>query len=1327
MARQELREPLVDGCGDAFVCGATMTAREPTSHWFEPADVLDEYRLLRAAENAAVEPWALLKAVRNPGGRVVDFVYHDINRVAARQQRLRPEDLIGRSVADTLPEVARIGLIEQYARCVDTGHPLVLDDLSYYGRTLDSPELETHRYEMRGVRVGTEFLSLNWRDTNQRYLAGEYALQAREMLRASADGMLDPQVLLEAVRDSSGKIVDFAYRDVNKATCDYLGLAREDLLGRGVVETMPGIEATLLAGYIRCLETGEPLVLNDFSYDNEILLDTRRYDLRATRASPTSITLTWRDVTDRFQSLQRLSASERNYRLLAENSTDVIVHVRDGTVVWVSPSVNGLLGAPDSHWVGRSIREVSPLEDAPALARRMAALASGDTVTDRIRVVSRGGVTHWVSLRAQPFYDDAGHADGFLASLRVIDDEVAAQQELARYRQLIETSSVGTALSNLDGSTAVVNQAMCDLAGFEMDTALQMTWMQVIPEPHLQALLGAIDGLLAGSIDSYRGEHVFIHADGHPRWIDLSLSVMRKPDGQPEYLIFQAVDITPEVRAREELGSARRLLAASADSMLDPQVLLEAVRDPAGTVRDFRYVSANQATLSYLQVTEQELLGRSTLDTLPNLAESGLLGRYAQCLADGEPVVLNDFSYFNHIIDDDRRYDIRATRASPDLLTLTWTDVTDRFKAAQSARAAQTLLHATVDSMLNPQSLLEAVRDREGHVVDFLYRSANRAFCSYRGWEERDIIGQSLLEAQPSLLSSGLFERYVNCLDTGESVVLDNFGIVNAMLGDDRRFDIRVVRAGVDLISLTFGDVTERYEAAQRISASERSYRLLAENSGDMVAHVRDGRFVWVSPSVKDVVGAAPEYWVGRPVREIIPPEEASAFADMVATPGAAGTVKERIRVVAVDGVTHWIDLHARPFQNDDGHQDGFTAALRLVDDEVAAQRDAEDARRQQARADALYRRSVDSAAVGMCLINPEGGFVDVNEAVCEFFGYDAETLKSKTWQELTAEKYLQADLDNVADVLAGRIESYRMTKQYVHADGHPIWGDLSVGCVRDEDGHVEVFVSQINDITAEVQSREGLLLSEERNRVLAQGLQSELSSAAKYLQSVLPGDMTGPVSVSTRYLPSNTLGGDCFDFRWIDDDHLIVYLLDVSGHGVESALIAASVHNMLRSASFTTETMLQPDRVLATLNQQFGMDQHDGNYFTIFYGVYQRSSAMLRYANAGHPPALVFTGGSVIELASQSFPVGMFDDTPFTTAALSIPPGGQLLLYSDGAYEITLGDGGQWPLRAFVDLCTGLGGSPDWTLDDVIDNVLGNSAGGRLDDDCCLVRLTFD
>ena len=130
------------------------------------------------------------------------------------------------------------------------------------------------------------------------------------------------------------------------------------------------------------------------------------------------------------------------------------------------------------------------------------------------------------------------------------------------------------------------------------------------------------------------------------------------------------------------------------------------------------------------------------------------------------------------------------------------------------------------------------------------------------------------------------------------------------------------------------------------------------------------------------------------------------------------------------------------------------------------------------------------------------------------------------------------------------------MTKQYIHADGHLIWGDLSVSCLRKPNGEVENFVSQIIDITAEVEAQRQLALRDEQNRLLAQRLQaqadhltSELRSAAAYVASILPGDLEGPVQVSSRYLPSRELAGDCFDYRWVDDDHLIVYLIDVSGH----------------------------------------------------------------------------------------------------------------------------------------------------------------------------------
>ena len=323
--------------------------------------------------------------------------------------------------------------------------------------------------------------------------------QARWLLRASADALLDPHVLVEASRDSDGQIVDFVYREVNQATCDYLGLSREELLGRGIVGTTPGVMASgLFAAGKHCLETGEPLVLDDYSYDNEILQDQRRYDVRATRATPTSVAVTWRDVTERSVTAQRIAQSEEEYRLLAENVGDVVCRLRDDTIIWVSKSVEHILGAPPAHWIGRKAADFVVAADRAEHGARVDELAHGGSVTGRARVAAADGTGHWVHMLVKPFIDSRGSPDGALASFRLIDDEVASETLLAearhrqekadaRYRRLMDNSGVGMGLLAPDGRFEVVNDAMCDFFGYDADTLATKSWQELTAPEDLQA------------------------------------------------------------------------------------------------------------------------------------------------------------------------------------------------------------------------------------------------------------------------------------------------------------------------------------------------------------------------------------------------------------------------------------------------------------------------------------------------------------------------------------------------------------------------------------------------------------------------------------------------------------------------------------------------------------------------------------------------------------------------------------------------------------------------------------------------------------------------
>jgi sigma-B regulation protein RsbU (phosphoserine phosphatase) len=164
------------------------------------------------------------------------------------------------------------------------------------------------------------------------------------------------------------------------------------------------------------------------------------------------------------------------------------------------------------------------------------------------------------------------------------------------------------------------------------------------------------------------------------------------------------------------------------------------------------------------------------------------------------------------------------------------------------------------------------------------------------------------------------------------------------------------------------------------------------------------------------------------------------------------------------------------------------------------------------------------------------------------------------------------------------------------------------------------------------------------------------------------------------------------FGYHWLDPEHLILYLLDVSGHGVGSSLLAVSVANMLSGGSLPNADFRDPGQVLSRLNDIFQMDRQNGKYFTIWYGVFRKPDRTLRYGNAGHPPALLYTrpgaGHAPFRRLEAVDPViGMMPpEMPFETCSVTLSPDARLLVYSDGVFEIERPDGSMWKLSDFLD-----------------------------------------
>lgn len=237
--------------------------------------------------------------------------------------------------------------------------------------------------------------------------------------------------------------------------------------------------------------------------------------------------------------------------------------------------------------------------------------------------------------------------------------------------------------------------------------------------------------------------------------------------------------------------------------------------------------------------------------------------------------------------------------------------------------------------------------------------------------------------------------------------------------------------------------------------------------------------------------------------------------------------------------------------------------------------------------------------------------------------------------------------------------------------------------------------------------------------------LEQELHEASAYLRSILPSPRREGFPRTDWILePSTELGGDSFGYHEIDHDHLAVYLLDVCGHGVGAALLSATAINVLRSAALPNTDFRSPSAVLSALNLAFSMERQHNMYFTIWYGVLQKSSGELRYASGGHPPSILLrAGGTALELATPNLAPGTFPEVDFMSATGRIERGDQLILVSDGVYEVDDPSGRQWSFAEFVHWLAQPGNSEP---DAVLSMARARNGNGPLPDDFSYLRLRF-
>ena len=192
-----------------------------------------------------------------------------------------------------------------------------------------------------------------------------------------------------------------------------------------------------------------------------------------------------------------------------------------------------------------------------------------------------------------------------------------------------------------------------------------------------------------------------------------------------------------------------------------------------------------------------------------------------------------------------------------------------------------------------------------------------------------------------------------------------------------------------------------------------------------------------------------------------------------------------------------------------------------------------------------------------------------------------------------------------------------------------------------------------------------------------------ELEAAAQVQASLLPNT---PVDIEGadfiwQYRPCDELAGDGLNVFKRDDEHVAMYVMDVSGHGVAAALLSVSVtHHLSRlignpesaeRCEFTGNNIISPAWLARNLNSLFPMASVGGHYFTLLYGVLNVKTRRFCFVSAGSPgPLVVHTDGSADVHDVPAVPIGMFPDSEYEDTVIELQAGDRLYLHTDGLYE---------------------------------------------------------
>jgi diguanylate cyclase (GGDEF)-like protein/PAS domain S-box-containing protein len=333
-----------------------------------------------------------------------------------------------------------------------------------------------------------------------------------------------------------------------------LRATRGDVAGQAVTDLVPDADAAAFEDACRKALAGEQTTLIHTRFGR-----VQRSMFAGSRDEDGAVVggiIVTRDVTDEAHALERLERRERDFRVLAEEASDVMSrHTVDGVYLYVSPACRRLFGFEPEELLGTNAYDNFHPDDVTRTREQIAeAMRRSDAITAQFRTRRKDGTWAWVESAVRHTADpETGDVLDIVAVTRDITSQRLALEAEQRFETAFSDAPIGMTLVGLDGSFMKTNRALREITGYTEQQFAGLTFQDITHPDDLGADLAHLQRLVDGDVAGYQMEKRYYTRAGPLIWVLLSVSLVRDEEGRPLHFISQIQDITERKRMEAHL------------------------------------------------------------------------------------------------------------------------------------------------------------------------------------------------------------------------------------------------------------------------------------------------------------------------------------------------------------------------------------------------------------------------------------------------------------------------------------------------------------------------------------------------------------------------------------------------------------------------------------------------------------------------------------------------------------------------------------------------------------------------------------------------------